>query len=262
MTGQPSIVTSRRRQHELLRSWSGWPLTSILLDPAEVAQVREAGWSGTHHRNPETGERIVGTADGLSFGVDGSWGNPVEVIPWPEVEAIARAVPDEVRDDLVAFWARWREHQSAYPRFTASAAAVGCGPITAGEPLTPRQEAYVRELEAFESSGVLPAWEQRRAALDYERQELHARALSLDVGGEAGDLLELLEDQQLGQDLTAASAEPMVQEAVEQNPTATGLVEQPAPAAPRPGLLPPRPRSQGEVHQAANTVQARPEVAR
>jgi hypothetical protein len=27
LSGQPTIVTSRRRQHELLRSWSGWPLT-------------------------------------------------------------------------------------------------------------------------------------------------------------------------------------------------------------------------------------------
>lgn len=35
------------------------------------------------------------------------------------------------------------------------------GPIVAGEPLTVRQEAYVREHEAFEASGVLPAWEQQ-----------------------------------------------------------------------------------------------------
>jgi hypothetical protein len=61
---QPTIVTGRRRQHELLRSWSGWPLTSILIDPSEVTQVLEAGWAGIHHRAPETGERIVGTADG------------------------------------------------------------------------------------------------------------------------------------------------------------------------------------------------------
>lgn len=59
MASPPTVVTSRRRQHELLRSWTGWPLTSILIDPTEVAQVRETGWSGTHHRDPETGERIV-----------------------------------------------------------------------------------------------------------------------------------------------------------------------------------------------------------
>ena len=53
MASQPTIVTGRRRQHELLRSWSGWPLTSILIDPAEVAHAREAGWSGTHHLDPE-----------------------------------------------------------------------------------------------------------------------------------------------------------------------------------------------------------------
>lgn len=55
MASQPTIVTGRRRQHELLRSWSGWPLTSILIDPAEVAHAREAGWSATHHLDPETG---------------------------------------------------------------------------------------------------------------------------------------------------------------------------------------------------------------
>jgi hypothetical protein len=53
MASQPTIVTGRRRQHELLRSWSGWALTSILIDPAEVAHAREAGWSGTNHHDPE-----------------------------------------------------------------------------------------------------------------------------------------------------------------------------------------------------------------
>lgn len=60
MASQPTIVTGRRRQRELLRSWSGWALTSILIDPAEVAHARDAGWSGTNHHDPETGERIVG----------------------------------------------------------------------------------------------------------------------------------------------------------------------------------------------------------
>jgi hypothetical protein len=200
MAISPTVVTSRRRQHELLRSWTGWPLTSVLSDPAEVAQVRDSGWSGTHHRDPETGERIVGTAAGLGFGVDDSWHNPAEVIPWSELEAIARAVPDEVREQLVEFRTRWRQHQSAYPRFTASAAAVGCGPIVAGEPLTARQEAYVREHEAFEASGVLRAWEKRRADLDAERLDLHGRAMGLSAGSEAGDLLELLDDQRLDRD--------------------------------------------------------------
>ncbi len=169
------------------------------LGSAEVAHVREAGWAGTHHRDPETGERMVGTADGLGFGVDDSWHNPVEVIPWSELEAIAREVPAEVREQLVEFRDRWREHQSAYPRFTASAAAVGCGPIAAGEPLTERQEAYMREHEAFEASGVLPAWEQQRAELDAERLGLHGQAMGLSAGSEAGDLLELLADQPVDQ---------------------------------------------------------------
>jgi len=200
MASPQTVVTSRRRQHELLRSWTGWPLTSVPIAPAEVAQVRDAGWSGTHHRDPETGERIVGTADGLGFGVDDSWHNPVEVIPWSELETIAKAVPEDVREQLIEFRARWRQHQSAYPRFTASAAAVGCGPIVAGAPLTERQEAYVREHEAFEAGGVLPGWEKRRAQLDAERLGLHGRAMGLSAGSEAGDLLELLDDQLLNRD--------------------------------------------------------------
>ena len=95
MVSPANVVTSRRRQHELLRSWAGWPLTSVLIDPAEVAQVRDAGWSGTHHNDPKTGEQIVDVTDGLGFGVDDSWHHHVEVIPWSEVEAIARPVPAE-----------------------------------------------------------------------------------------------------------------------------------------------------------------------
>jgi len=206
MAGQPTIVTGRRRQHELLRSWSGWPLTSILIEPAEVARTREAGWAGTHRHDPQTGMRIVGTGDGLGFGVDEGWHDPGEVIPWTEVEAIARSVPEEVRDQLVEFRSRWRAHQSAYPRFVASADAVGCGPIIPDQPLTPRQEAYVHEHAAFEASGVLPAWEQQKAALEAERLELHDCALGAGADGESGDLLELLEDQQLRQSVTAVAA--------------------------------------------------------
>lgn len=228
MASQPTIVTGRRRQHELLRSWSGWALTSILIDPAEVAHAREAGWSGTNHHDPETGERIVGAARGLGFGVDGGWHNPVEVIPWTEVEAIARAVPDEVRQQLVEFRARWRDHQVAYPRFVASADAIGCGPIVPGQPLTPRQEAYVREHQAFEASGVLPAWEQKRAVLDAERLGLHARALSVDADSEAGDLLELLDDQKVD-----GSAEKLG--------TAAAAAAGPPSSTDRPALQPPAP---------------------
>jgi hypothetical protein len=63
----------------------------------------------------------------------------------------------------------------------------------------------VREHEAFEASGVLPAWDQRNAALEAERLELHARALGADAGVEAGDLLELLGDQQFGQSVIAVA---------------------------------------------------------
>lgn len=165
--------------------------------PCRGRHAREAGWSGTIHHDPETGEWIVGTAGGLGFGVDGGWNNPVEMIPWTEVEAIARAVPDEVRQQLVEFRARWRDHQVTYPRFVANPDAIGCGPIVPGQPLTPRQQAYVREHEAFGASGVLPAWEQKRAVLDAEQLGLHARALSVDADSGAGDLLELLDDQEV-----------------------------------------------------------------
>ena len=202
MASPPTVVISRRRQHELLRSWTGWPLTSVLLDSAEVApRSVMQGWSGTHHRDLETGERIVGTADGLGFGVDDSWHNPVDVILWSELEAIARAVPEEDREQLVEFRARWRQHQSAYPRFTASAAAVGCGPIVTGEPPTARQEAYVREHEAFETSGVLLGLE-NGSELSWMPSgwAFTVRAMGLSAGSEAGDLLELLDDQRLSQD--------------------------------------------------------------
>lgn len=177
MSIQPTVVTSRRRQHELLRSWSTWAMTSILLDPAEVARVRESGWAGTHHHDPATGLRIVGTTDGvgLGFGVGDSWRNPAEVIPWSEIEAIAQAVPSEVREQVFELQERLRAHRRTYPRFAASAAAIGCGRIVEGQPLTPRQEAYVREFDAFDASGVLLAWEKKYAALDVERLELHER---------------------------------------------------------------------------------------
>ncbi len=60
-------------------------------------------------------------------------------------------------------------------RHRARAAAVGCGPIIPGQPLTPSQEPYVREDEAFEASVVLPTWEKRKTALEAERLELHPR---------------------------------------------------------------------------------------
>lgn len=56
----------------------------------------------------------------------------------------------------------------------------------------------MREHEAFKASGVLQAWEQQRAELDAERLGLHGRAMSLSAGSDAGDLLELLDDQELG----------------------------------------------------------------
>jgi len=242
MSGQPTIVTGRRRQHELLRSWSGWPLTSILIEAAEVARAREAGWSGTRHHDAESGVRFVGAPDGLGFGVGEGWHDPVEVIPWGEVEALARAVLEEVRQKLVEFRSRWRDHQVAYPRFVASADAVGCGPIVPGQPLTPRQEAYRREHEAFEASGVLPAWEEKRAALDAERLALHGQAIALEADYEAGDILELLADQQLDRDTKQVG---------KRRPRRTGT-----PRAGRPALRPPVPSSMSRTTDAEASLSA------
>ena len=90
-------------------------MTSILIDPAERPR-REAGWAGTHHHDRVTGVRIVGTADGLGFGVDDSWRNSVEVIPWAEAEAIARSVPEEVPHQLlVEFRSRWARPPGCVP---------------------------------------------------------------------------------------------------------------------------------------------------
>lgn len=58
----------------------------------------------------------------------------------------------------------------------------------------------MREHEVFKASGVLQAWEQQRAELDAERLSLHGRAMSLSAGSDAGDLLELLDEQELDRD--------------------------------------------------------------
>lgn len=256
-------VTSRRRQRDLLRSWSTWAMTSILLDPAQVNHVRDSGWSGTHHSDPTTGERSVGTTDGLGFGVDDSWQQPREVVAWPDLEAIAREVPAEVRAQLVEFHERLRDHRKTYPRFAASADAVGCGPIIEGQPLTPRQEAYLRELGAFKASGVLQTWERKRAALDVERLEIHELALTGGLGSEPVDLLELLEDDPHTQIQVTLATDPnlppetLQAQPADENPRVheanarnTAAPEGSA-TGQRPGLHPPAPllRQASELHR-------------
>lgn len=88
----------------------------------------------------------------------------------------------------------------------------------------------MREHEAFEASGVLPAWQQKRAVLDAERLGLHARALSVDADSEAGDLLELLDDQKV-----AGSAEKLGTAAAAGPPSST---DRPALRPPSPGTTP------------------------
>lgn len=261
MTCASTVVTSRRRQHELLACWSGWSLTSILMDPAEVAQIRESGWAGTHHHDPETGSRIAGTRAGLGFWVDDSWNNPVEVIPWNEIEAIAKRVPAELREEFIAFLEVWSAHQSAYPRFTASAATTSCGPCAATGPLTERQVLYVCELEAFDASGVLSAWQERRDILDADRLSLHARALWYDAGSEAFDLLDLLEVQQSEHTPTAAAG------VRQRAPGHTGGLSEEAGQtegmAQRPGLQPPTTtRPQRDLNTPAGRLDAEIGAAR
>lgn len=254
---EPIAVVSRRRQCELLGSWSTWSLTSILLDPAEVGRVRESGWSGTHHTDPETGERIVGTAGGLGFGVDESWQIPREVIAWRDLEAIAKSVPTEVRRQLGDVTERLREHRGRYPRFAASAEAVGCGPIAEGQPLTSRQEAYLRELEAFEASGVLDVWEEGMAKLDAERLELHARALASCASQEPADLLELLEEQPIRQPAhQGPTGSPLDGIRAPEHPVAPTDQPDQQPTGRRPGLRPPaqQPLSEAVVGPAPAKV--------
>ncbi|WP_207208468.1 hypothetical protein [Nocardioides glacieisoli] len=86
----------------------------------------------------------------------------------------------------------------------------------------------MREQEAFKASGVLPAWEQKRAVLDAERLGLHARALSVDADSGAGDVLELLDDQR-------------VHGRAEKLGTASAAAPGPPSSTDRPALQPPAP---------------------
>jgi hypothetical protein len=113
------LVTSRRRQRELLRCWSTWTLTQILLAPERVADARDSGWAGKHHHDVEQDLRIVGQHEGLGFGVNEGWHTPTELIAWSAIEEIAKSIPAQARADLAAFKERWSEHQCAYPRFVA-----------------------------------------------------------------------------------------------------------------------------------------------
>lgn len=155
-------------------------------------------------------------------------------------------MPDEVRQQLLEFRARWRDHQVTYPRFAASADAIGCGPIVPGQAPTPRQQAYVCEHKAFEASSVLPAWEQKRVVLEAERLGLHARALSVDADSEAGDLLELLDDQKVD-----GSAEKLGTAAAAWPPSST---DRPALQPPSPGTTPSA-RTAGSSSPIASTTE-------
>lgn len=188
MNVQPTIVTSRRRQRDLLAMWSHWSLTRILLDPATVQQVRESGWSGTHHRDDATGSQIAATEEGLGFGLDGNWRNPAEVIPWAQLTELAEEVPADERAALAEFMGRWSEHQQAYPQFRTTSPAPSCA-----EDVRPNwREIYDRELAAFEVSGVQPAWHAKTAALEAERSAVMAAALAPAPDAPAADLLDLL----------------------------------------------------------------------
>ncbi|GAB7006459.1 hypothetical protein JCM18899A_39320 [Nocardioides sp. AN3] len=139
-------------------------MTRILRDPAAVLRVRESGWSGTHHTDPTTGERIVGTPEGLGFGVDEAWHSPREVIAWSDVERSPRPSWPRFPGQLVEFGKRMSEHHKKYRGSRPARRQSGVGRSARANPLTVRQEAYVHELEAFEASGVQAAWEAKKAA--------------------------------------------------------------------------------------------------
>jgi hypothetical protein len=183
---------SERRQQQLLRSYGTHTLDAIFTDPdAGVSEARAGMWGSSHHRMHDGSVMRLQTGpDGIGFG--GDWSEPEELLTWSQVKKLARSIPEDLRQEILDLRRRWNKHQSIYPRFTASAAAAGCGPFPRSGPLTERQAKYAEELEAWEASGVLPSWEAKKAVIEQERSRLHDRALPLAASDEPVDLLELL----------------------------------------------------------------------
>jgi len=118
-------------------------------------------------------------------------GAPEELLTWAQVKRLAAGIPKDLRQEILQLRRRWNQYQARYPRFVASAEAMGCGPLPRSGPLTARQAMYVEE-EAFGASGGLEAWQANTADIETERVRLHDRALPLASSDDSTDLLELL----------------------------------------------------------------------
>lgn len=190
----PDTRLSERRQHQLLRSYGTHALDAILIDPvAGIAEAKSSARGSSHHSiGDEPPCRMQTRSDGIGFG--GEWDQPAELLTWVQVKRLAKNIPDELRADIRELRKRWHRHPSAYPRFAASAAAVGCGPFPKVGPLTQRQTRYAEELADWGSNALEQAWVAEKSEIETQRARLHDLALPLSVNNEAVDLLELLDE--------------------------------------------------------------------
>lgn len=201
---------TERRQQQLLRSYGTHDLDAILIDPdVGISEARASCRGSSHHYiGDEPPCRMQTRSDGIGFG--GDWENPAELLTWAQVKRLAQHIPNELRDEIRDLRMRWNRHQAAYPRFTASAAAAGCGPFPKVGPLTERQTRYAEEMAEWQSTGLEQAWAVEKSVIESERARLHDLAFPLTVGNEPVDLLELLDQVSGEQPLRPAIAPPEV----------------------------------------------------
>jgi hypothetical protein len=220
----PGTRLSERRQHQLLRSYGTQSLDAILIDPvAGIADAKSSARGSRHHYiGDEPPCRMQTRTDGIGFG--GEWDQPAELLTWAQVKRLAKNIPDDLREEIRQLRRRWNHHHSAYPRFAASPAAVGCGPFPKVGPLTQRQTRYAEELAEWESSGLEQAWSAEKSQIETERARLHDLALPLSVNNEAVDLLELLDEFSADQ----PGRSPAARTAVAARPATYGTWKQPA----------------------------------
>lgn len=218
----PGKPLSEWRQHQLLRSYGPHALDAILIDPVVgIPEAKSSARGSSHHYiGDEPPCRMQTRTDGIGFG--GEWDQPAELLTWVQVKRLAKNIPDDLCEEIRQLRRRWNHHHSAFPRFAASPAAVGCGPFPKVGPLTQRQTRYAEELAEWESSGLEEAWAAEKSEIEAERERLHDLALPLSVNNEAVDLLELLDEVSADQ----PGRSPVAPTAVAARPAAHGAWKQ------------------------------------
>lgn len=180
-----------RREERIVRTYGRtggeWLLTEMILTGTRLTAGRHYGTTafvvdGVEHRMQTTSRGIVLDRPGP------------EVVTWTAIRAHIATLPTALVDALSEVSRARQKNMGAYPRFAASARAAGCGPFPEYGPYTPRQQAYVDELRAWEASGVLQAWKAERQALEAEQTQLLDQAFPLAVDDQPADLLELLQE--------------------------------------------------------------------